>query len=155
MACLAQLINVIAPIMTEHGGGACRQTIFFPFLHASLYGRGAALQPVVMSPKYDSKDFTDVPYLESVAVMNEEKEELTLFAVNRSLSEDMLVSLDLKGFEGYEPFEHIALENEDLRAVNTVKAPGVVHPTTRTGSIQDGQLNLHPASWNVVRFKKG
>ena len=71
MACLAQLINVIAPIMTEHGGGACRQTIFYPFLHASLYGRGMALQPVVMSPKHDTKDFTDVPYLETVAVFNE------------------------------------------------------------------------------------
>ncbi len=155
MACLAQLINVIAPIMTEPGGGACRQTIFYPFLHASLYGRGTALLPVVMSPKHDTKEFTDVPYLETVAVFNEEKEEITLFAVNRDLKEDMLVDLDLKGFEGYAPFEHIVLENDDLRAVNTVKLPGTVRPATRTGSIQDGnQLNLHPASWNVVRFKK-
>jgi len=154
MACLAQLINVIAPIMTEHGGGACRQTIFFPFLHASLYGRGAALQPVVMSPMYDSKDFTDVAYLEAVAVFNEEADEVTLFAVNRNLNEDILVDLDLKGFEGYALAEHIVLEHDDLKAVNTVQAPGVVKPITRTGSIQDGQLNLHPASWNVVRFRK-
>ena len=67
----------------------------------------------------------------------------------------MLVTLDLKGFEGYAPAEHIVLENGDLKAVNTVKAPGAVQPATRTDSIQDGNLlNLHPASWNVVRFKK-
>ena len=64
IACLAQLVNVIAPIMTENGGAAWRQTIFYPFMHASRYGRGVSLQPVVSSPKYDSADFTDVPYLE-------------------------------------------------------------------------------------------
>ena len=47
MACLAQLVNVIAPIMTENDGGAWRQTIFYPFLHASKYGRGIALQPSI------------------------------------------------------------------------------------------------------------
>jgi len=155
MACLAQLINVIAPIMTEKGGGACRQTIFYPFLHASRYGRGTALLPVVMSPKYDSKEYTDVPYLEAVAVNNEEENELTLFAVNRDLTEDMLVTLDLKGFDGYRFAEHIVLENPDLKAVNTVNAPDAVRPATRNDSMQDSNmLNLRPASWNVVRFQK-
>ena len=47
MACLAQLVNVIAPIMTDAAGGAWKQTIFYPFMHASKYGRGIALQPVI------------------------------------------------------------------------------------------------------------
>ena len=34
VACQAQLVNVIAPIMTEPGGPAWRQTIFHPFAHA-------------------------------------------------------------------------------------------------------------------------
>src|SRR5690606_10344422 len=67
IACLAQLVNVIAPIMTENGGKAWKQTIYYPFLHASTYGRGTVLNPVVSSPKYDCAEFTDVPYLESVA----------------------------------------------------------------------------------------
>lgn len=152
MACLAQLVNVIAPIMTETGGGACRQTIFYPFQHASRYGRGVALLPVIESPKYNTKDYTDIPYLESVAIFNEEKKELTLFAVNRDLQEDMLVTLTLKGFENYRPLEHIVLESPDLRAVNTVQAPSTVAPFVRTDSIQGTQINLRPASWNVVRF---
>lgn len=40
VACLAQLVNVIAPIMTEPGGAAWRQTTFFPFAQAAKYGRG-------------------------------------------------------------------------------------------------------------------
>ena len=158
MACLAQLVNVIAPIMTEPGGGACRQTIFYPFLHASLYGRGVALTPVVSCDKYDSLDFTDVPYLETVAVFDDSAETLTWFAVNRSLEDDMLATIDLKGFEGYAPVEHIAMEHPDMNAVNTVAAPNTVQPTIRKDSCQaEGQgylVNLHPASWNVVRFAK-
>ena len=40
VACLAQLVNVIAPIMTETGGTAWRQTIFHPFSDFSNLGRG-------------------------------------------------------------------------------------------------------------------
>ncbi len=79
MACMAQLVNVIAPIMTENGGRSWKQTIFYPYLHASVYGRGIALNLVVNSPKYDSKEFTDVPYLETTAVYRPENEEVTIF----------------------------------------------------------------------------
>ena len=76
VACLAQLVNVIAPIFTKTGGGAVAQTIFYPFMHLSNYGRGAALLPLIDCPKYDCKEFTDVPYLEAIATYNEEQEEV-------------------------------------------------------------------------------
>lgn len=57
---------VIAPLMTRPGQ-ALRQTIYYLFLHASRFGRGTALMPVVACDKYDSKDFTGVPYLEAAA----------------------------------------------------------------------------------------
>ena len=47
IACMAQLVNVIAPIMTEKDGGAWCQTIFYPFMHASVFGRGTVLEPVL------------------------------------------------------------------------------------------------------------
>src|SRR5699024_11430402 len=42
IACMAQLVNVIAPIMTETGGGVWKQTIFYPYYYTSVYGRGVA-----------------------------------------------------------------------------------------------------------------
>ena len=68
VACLAQLVNVIAPIMTDNGGSAWRQTIFYPFLHASKYGRGTVLNLKAESPTYTTKQYGDVPYLTTVAV---------------------------------------------------------------------------------------
>ena len=158
MACLAQLVNVIAPIMTERGGGLFRQTIFYPFLHASRYGRGVAIMPIVSSPKYDSADFTDVPYLESAAVLNEEADELTLFAINRSLNEELIVECRLGNFDGYAPFEHIALECDDVKTVNSIAKPGSVAPRVKPISgNNDGEsfsVKLGKASWNVIRFRK-
>ena len=49
IACLAQLVNVIAPIMTSDRG-AWRQTTYYPYYYTSVYGRGKVLQTLVDSP---------------------------------------------------------------------------------------------------------
>ncbi|WP_274361995.1 alpha-N-arabinofuranosidase [Paenibacillus thermotolerans] len=157
IACMAQLVNVIAPIMTDNGGKAWRQTIFYPYMHASVYGRGVSLQPVVSSPKYDSKRFTDVPYLETAAVFNEEREELTVFAVNRHLEQSLPLSCDVRSFEGYRVVEHIVLENDDLKAVNTAESEAVKPHTGGDARMADGgvvEAVLPKASWNVIRLAK-
>ncbi|MNO25533.1 Intracellular exo-alpha-(1-_5)-L-arabinofuranosidase [compost metagenome] len=156
MACLAQLVNVIAPIMTENGGRAWKQTIFYPYLHTSIYGRGISLQPIVDSPVYDAQDYTDVPYLDSAVVYNEAEEEVTIFAVNRNLNEALDLECDVRSFEGYQLVEHIVLENEDLKAVNTAAEEKVKPHSGGGAECRDGYVNarLAKASWNVIRLKK-
>lgn len=156
MACLAQLVNVIAPIMTTNGGNAWKQTIYYPYLHASLYGRGQALVPLIQSPKYDTKSITDVPYLEAVAVYNEEQQEVTVFAVNRNLEEALPLLVDLRSFGSCRLLEHIVLEHDDLKAANTHDQPDRVKPHNRgTAAVSGATVNasLSKASWNVIRLK--
>ncbi|WP_211296412.1 alpha-N-arabinofuranosidase [Paenibacillus donghaensis] len=156
VACLAQLVNVIAPISTENGGPLWLQTTYFPYLHASLYGRGVVLHPMISSPKYDSKDFTDVPYLEAVSVYNEETEEVTVFAVNRHLTEGLDLRIDLRSFGEVRILEHIVLESEDIKAVNTKDHPENIRPHNQGNAMQDnGHIRslLSKASWNVIRLK--
>ncbi|WP_336772471.1 arabinosylfuranosidase ArfA [Paenibacillus sp. MMO-58] len=156
MACIAQLINVIAPIMTETNGAIWLQTTYYPFLHASNFGRGTVLQANISSPKYDSKDFTDVPYLEAISVFDEEQGLVTVFAVNRHIEEQMELSLDLRSFGEVSVIEHIVLESEDLKATNTKSNPRNVVPhacgrtTADNGSVQ---AILNKASWNVIRLQ--
>lgn len=157
MACMAQLVNVIAPIMTEENGPAWRQTIYYPLLHASKYGRGTALQPVLSSPKHDTLDFTDVTDVESIAVWNEEKEEVTVFAVNRSVTDDVVLDIDLRAFAGFRLQEHIVLENSDMKAVNTAEQQAVAPKTVADRSAYEGETlraKLAKTSWNVLRFAK-
>ncbi|WP_438444103.1 arabinosylfuranosidase ArfA [Gorillibacterium sp. sgz5001074] len=156
MACLAQLINTIAPIMTETGGDLWLQTTYYPFLHASMHGRGTVLHPVIRSPKYDSKDFTDVPYLEAVSVYNEEQGQITVFAVNRHLEEDLQLDMNLRSFGKARVLEHLVLEHEDLKASNTKEHPGRVLPHNRgNAAAEDGLVRavLSKASWNVIRLE--
>lgn len=156
VACLAQLVNVIAPIMTEAGGAAWKQTIFYPYLHASVYGRGVSLQPIVNSPKYDAQDYTDVPYLDSAVVYNEETDELTIFAINRHLEEALHLKCDVRGFEGYQLIEHIVLHHENLKAVNTAQQEQVKPVHAAGTECKDGYVEtlLSKASWNVIRLGK-
>lgn len=155
IACLAQLVNVIAPIMTQPGGGAFRQTIFYPFMHASRYGRGTVLMPAIQAGRYKSKEFGEVPYLEATAVWNKEKGEVAVFAVNRSLAEEMDLSCDLRGFTGCELLEHVLLAHDDLKAVNTAENAAVRPAKGKGGAMDGGMLSvrLPRASWNVIRIK--
>jgi len=156
MACLAQLVNVIAPIMTEPDGGAWAQTTYYPFLHVSNYGRGTALQPVLSCGRHDTRDFTDVSDVESIAVYDEENEALAIFAVNRDLEHDTAFDCDLRDFNGLRPLEHISLICDDLQARNSAAAQRVKPCKEALEKINNGiyGARLNKASWNVLRFGK-
>ena len=157
IACLAQLVNVIAPIMTDPDGGAAwKQTIFYPFMHASTFGRGVVLQPSAHVTEHVTSchdEVTDVVY---VPVYNEENDELTLFAVNRTLDKDVDIHVDVRSFGDMKLLEHIVLENDDLKAVNSSEKENVKPSLSKDTKVEDGTLTgvLHRASWNVIRLGK-
>ncbi len=156
IACLAQLVNVIAPIMTSDTA-AWRQTIYYPYWLTCKYGRGIALQTLVDAPTYYTKKFGDVSCVDSIAIYNDEKDEVVLFAVNKDLEEDIEVSMDLRQFGAYHIAEHVLMSNEDMYAVNTEENPGNVVPVCADNSrVEDGVLKalLQKHSWNMIRLVK-
>ena len=156
IACLAQLVNVIAPIMTDDEGGAFRQSIYYPFLHASRYGRGIALQPVISSTSHDTSGHSHVSDIDAVAVYNEEKEEVTVFAVNRHPEEDIPFEASLGNFEGYRVQEYLAMESRDMKAVNSLSGEQVA-PYRKTDYRMEGNVFstvMRSCSWNVIRLGK-
>ncbi|ASA20773.1 alpha-N-arabinofuranosidase [Paenibacillus donghaensis] len=153
IAAYAQLVNVLAPIMTDKNGQLWKNTIFYPIYYTSKYGRGTAIQGVIESPKYDSRDFTDVPLLDAVAVLNEDETELTVFAINKSLKERLDIQCDFRSFGQLDMIQHIALENSDVYAVNTLADPKRVLPTEKERAKEAGQLSLEPLSWNMLRYR--
>lgn len=156
IGCLAQLVNVIAPIFTATGGGIVKQTTYFPFMHASRYGRGTALDMRVDSSSYEDPVFDAVPYVEAVGVLSEDRGDLTVFSVNRNLEEVVGLDVDLRDFSTARVVEHIALTHSDLKAVNTLEQPERVAPSALDDSVEEHEgktcIALPPASWNVVRL---
>lgn len=156
VACIAQLVNVIAPIMTKTSGGVFEQTIFYPFMHLSNYGKGVALLPLIDCPKYDCKEFTDVPYLESIATYDEENEEMVIFCVNKSLDENALLSVNMLDFEGYKPVEFISMDGYNKKDENSLEEIKVKPHENELPVIDDSvmEVDMKPLSWNVIRLKK-
>ena len=165
-ACLAQLVNAIAPIMTEPGGGAWRQTIFFPFAQMSRFGRGRVLRTSVESDTYRSSYFDprgneelsfplpSVPYLKIAAVAGDVGS-LSLFMLNRDLQNDMEVTLEARSFGRLVASEAFELCHGDLEMTNTKDAPERVKPEPLQRMTIDGgllRMILKPASWNVVQL---
>lgn len=149
IACLAQLVNVIAPIMTENGGGAWRQSIFYPYFYASLFGNGTALKAKVDCDTYKSSEGWDIPYLYTSSV--EAKDSLIVFTTNRSLDNDIELEASLVGYDGYVLSEHIELYSDDLSVENDKDNERIV-PTRREASVGDITLKKH--SWNMLVFKR-
>ncbi|MFE7856850.1 alpha-N-arabinofuranosidase [Streptomyces sp. NPDC057403] len=154
VACLAQLVNVIAPIMTEPGGPAWRQTTFFPFAQASRYGRGEVLDVRVQSPTYETGKYGEADLLHATAVRAADGT-VTVFAVNRSRTEALPLEVALNGLDLTSVAEHSALADADPEARNTLTEPERVAPHAVEGTeVRDGTLTavLEPLSWNMIRL---
>jgi alpha-L-arabinofuranosidase len=158
IACIAQLVNVIAPIMTEPKGAAWRQTIYYPYYFASRYGRGVALQLAVKAPGYDADVADNVPYLDISGVHDEEAGALTFFAVNRHGVEALDLAVDLQGFGAARLIDHQVMADASLEAANTKEKPDAVTPKKGSGAaVSDKTLNakLAPYSYQLFRLSVG
>jgi alpha-N-arabinofuranosidase len=146
-------VNVIAPIMTEPGGAAWRQTIYWPFLFASKHGRGTALRLAVEVPTYDAAAAAGVPWLDIAGTHDADAGTLTFFAINRHGTEPMETRLALDGFAA-KSVDHTLIKHDDLEARNTREAPDTVAPAKGTGAKLDGKaltLTLPPHSYSMIR----
>jgi alpha-N-arabinofuranosidase len=158
IACLAQLVNVIAPILTQTGGEAWRQTIFYPFMHASRFGRGVAMNLGMNSPTYPDAEFGEVPYLEAVGVVNEVAKEVTLFLVNRHLTDKVRLKVDVRGYPDYIVREHLLFASPDVKTSNGANSGGkeqCTRPRPKGDAFKEnGTLyaTLPKLSWNVIRL---
>jgi len=157
IACLAQLVNVIAPIMTEKGGGAWRQTTFYPFMQAALHGHGTVLRHNLDVPAYDCEEFKAVPFVESVAVHNREKGEIVVFAVNRSADESVDFTAELQGFNPSSVSDFTEISGHDVKQTNTKDACPIVPKAATSAKVSGNRLaaTLSPLSWNMIRVELG
>lgn len=153
IACIAQLVNVIAPIMTEPAGPAWRQTIYWPFMLASRHGRGTALQLAVDVACYSAAAADRVPWLDIAGVHDAAEGTLTFFAVNRHGTEALEADVSLEGFVA-RSVEHTIIHHDDLEATNSMAAPDNVAPAKGNGAALGGKglaLILPPHSWSMIR----
>ena len=158
IANIAQTVNIIAPIMTEPGGGSWKQSTFHPFALTSRYGRGTSLKVNVDSPAYkgtgEFKD--DIPYLKSAVIHRADASEVVVFAINRSMDEAMDLTVELGGFSPDGIVEAVEIHHDNPDMVNSIKKQNVRPQAIAKSrmSLKDGiiRANLKPFSWNMLRI---
>jgi alpha-N-arabinofuranosidase len=127
IACLAQLVNVIAPIMTN-ADGLYRQTIYYPYSWALKYAKGTVLNLLVESADYAIPGFEHVPYVDVAATLDESGRTVMLFALNRDLAKSRTVELQWQGQAPSKVVASWVLTGDDLKASNSFTAPQRVAP---------------------------
>ena len=144
LACIAQSVNVIAPIRTEKDGTSWKQSIYFPFELTSRYGRGSSLEP----EESGNEDHA----LYGSAVLNRKEGELTLFLTNRAAE-----PIDFRmAFGGSRRLlECVTMNHANHAAVNSA-AKEILRPKPLAAELDAAgsvQTRLPGVSWNMIRIK--
>jgi alpha-N-arabinofuranosidase len=162
VACLAQIVNVIAPLVTNEKG-ILRQSIYFPYAMVLKYAHGRMLDIQVESETYPIRaaglrpDFArneNVPFLDVVATYDAKEKRVSVFALNRDLANERDLSLT---FEDITPSKVLACETvtgTDLKAFNTFESPSKV-VTTKLDAAKAGAkmtVKLPARSYTVVHL---
>ena len=154
VACQAQLVNVIAPIFTEPGGTAWRQTIFHPFAATSRHATGDVLRVAIDAPTYETSRYGEVPLIDAVAT--HDGDGTVLFAVNRSVDRTAHLDVDTRPLGAVAPIECLQLADADRFATNTADDPDRVRPHAVAAPTPDADgrltLALPPVSWSLLRL---
>jgi len=162
VACLAQLVNVIAPLVTNDKG-VLRQSIYYPYAWALRYAKGRVLDLRVESETYPisaaglQADFAragDVPFIDVVATLDEPARQAAVLILNRDLAGERELTLE---WEDVVPKRVLACETltgPDLKAFNTFEAPKRVAPQTLPGPAAGSRMTfrLPPRSYTVAHL---
>ena len=154
IACLAQLINVIAPISTN-ANGLLRQTIYYPYTWALQYARGSVLNLLVESPTYEVVKMGQVPYVDVAGTVNPQDGKVAIFVLNRDLTKAHTLEINWPGKTPAQVLTSSVLTGTDLKAFNSFEVPQQVvpHPIAKPSSSAGRTTFEVPArSYTVVQW---
>jgi len=156
-ACLAQLVNTIAPIRSEPNGPSWRQTTFFPFALTQQHARGDVLRVEPQCPTYTTALHGDVPVVDAVATRDPDDGAVSVFVVNRHPEEALRLRLGVAGLGDVSVVEALTMADADPLATNSQQHTDRIVPReTDTSLTEDGlYIDLPAVSWSCIRLTAG
>ncbi len=156
IGCLAQLVNVIAPIMTKNGGGTFRQTTFYPFRALSNNARGVALRTISDSARFENM-YGTARCLNEAVTYDPATGEVCVSLVNYG-QEACEAELELRSLGNLKATERTEMTSSDLFAVNGFDCPeNVVPHEGELPRVKDGskaKIVLPAMSWTFLKFSR-
>src|ERR1700691_579447 len=154
LACLAQLVNVIAPIMTN-ADGFFRQTIYYPYSWALQFARGSILDLLVESSTYEVSGLDPVAHLDIAGSLDRSDGKLSLFILNRDLTKAHEVDVVWEDAVPARAISASVLTGNDLKASNSFAAPQRVAPQSFRAPAAAGgktKFEVPASSYTVIQW---
>jgi len=154
LACLAQLVNVIAPIMTN-ANGLFRQTIYYPYNWGLQMARGDVLNVLSESPTYEVPGIGTVPFLDVTATFSKENGSVSLFILNRDLAKPREIDVLWQDAQPARVLTATVLTGSDLKASNSFDAPRRVVPQDLAKPLSIGghtKFEVPPRSYSAIQW---
>jgi alpha-N-arabinofuranosidase len=155
IANLAQIVNVIAPILTR-GDDLLIQSIYYPIEMVSQRREGISLRPVVAGPAYEGRTNGRVHVVDASAILAADK--IHLFAVNRGLDEPAKVKVQVSDRDIATLDSGELLTGPGPKAANSFEQPNLIKSKTfEEARVAAGQaeVELPPLSVAAMTFRLG
>jgi alpha-N-arabinofuranosidase len=152
IACLAQIVNIIAPILTTRDA-MLKQSIYYPFMLFSRLAAGAALDVSVRAPLYTTAKYGEMPLLDVSASYDEATGASAVFIVNRSQTDSVPVTLRWQDRQPQRLGAAYQLAGTDPKAANSYEQPNRITAVPIAAPALDGRsasLVLPPLSFTVL-----
>lgn len=150
------------------GAHVWKNAAYYPYYQLNKLAReGISIHTAVDGPAFNTRQFAltgsvqshayeNIQSIEAASVYHEDKGEVNIFVINRSLVDDIEVTIDSRGFEGYQLVEHIEMYTDNLENSNSYEHPDVIQPVENTlTKMEKGIVKAvtKRLSWNVIRLK--
>ncbi len=152
LACIAQIVNVIAPVLTRKEG-CLIQSIYYPFLLYSQHANGVSLRASVNTPTYKAGERGEVPVVDACAAFDATNNQISLFLVNRSQTESASVDIRLSDATFEKVLINQAIGGGDVKAANSWEKPNVVKPVAGQATVENGSLHVQIPSPGLAVLK--
>ncbi len=143
IACIAQIVNVIAPLLTR-ADGMLVQSIFYPWLWASQLASGNSLRMAVDVPTCPAGKRGEAPAIDSAATYDPATGQISLLLVNRSLTQEITVDFSVADRNLQSVTDNHALGGGTmaLTTANSWENPHQVIPAQALVHIVDGKARI-------------
>jgi alpha-N-arabinofuranosidase len=151
LATMAQLVNILAPMLTSETG-LVLQTTYFP---VKLYSRECGrnyLQTHVISPAFSTKSYTDIPYLDISATADDSGKTLALSVVNRHETDTARVRIRVQGMKVAREADCFEISGPP-NAENTFTSPQTIGIHKKSVSVQSEEFMYEFPAHSIAMLK--
>jgi alpha-N-arabinofuranosidase len=155
MANLAQMVNVIAPIMTNEKG-LFLQPIYFPIVEYGRQRGNTSLDVWVSSPTYKVPQRQgDVKYLDVSATWDAASKEVVVNVLNRSKDKDITAAIENQSGTWAGQASVWQMNHPDMKATHTFGDDQKLRPRISTTALTGGQYTFPAHSLTILHLRQG